>query len=593
MKHLINLIIILFAVLGTQKGNAIITFTADGLEYEMLSAADLTASLIGADSAVSHIEVMPTVKYMGHDFKITRIGLATPPKVPYSVTLLTNVTFGTYESNKWGEMLTSFYIPDSVNIKGMHNISGCSFHNCKNLEYCTLPIMLDQNYYNKTDSTDQYAYFCPLEMGLFENCQKLEYVKLPFNITSLGKNMFRNTGLKEIDLPEGLSEIKDGCFAGSKLEKIELPPRLTTIGDSAFTDCNLSELELPANVGRVGSSAFRGNKLKQFDTNNAYIGDYALVDNEIETLIVDNTPWSRPGYGYVPFQGCDKLNYYEMKGPYADGLSAFEYYYSHIHRADRLKCVIIEDGDSIYYQTIQLNNDLIEMRYCGIRFQNDVGLDSLIVCYPFTSFNLQYYYIGKEIIHGNFYKAYQDFPLYPNSSKVNYTYGNKCRVLEIGGTKRTWTDNDVLADTVILGTNVNKCTATGKANFNVLICRGASPAKVYGKFSDESLIYATVIVPRGALEAYQNADGWKSFWNLKEGETGNLETIRDQETDQLQFLVKDGKIELPNLPDDALAAIYNVLGQKIWEGAPSLMPQLTPNIYILRALGRTVKLRVQ
>lgn len=81
----------------------------------------------------------------------------------------------------------------------------------------------------------------------------------------------------------------------------------------------------------------------------------------------------------------------------------------------------------------------------------------------------------------------------------------------------------------------------------------------------------TVYVPKDALEAYQNADGWKNFWNMKtyDPDSGIEDVAIDREEEDgilwvynLQgVLVKKttDRSEIDNLP----SGLYIVNGKKI------------------------------
>jgi len=53
-----------------------------------------------------------------------------------------------------------------------------------------------------------------------------------------------------------------------------------------------------------------------------------------------------------------------------------------------------------------------------------------------------------------------------------------------------------------------------------------TPPEVSGDFTNNQYMTLNVYVPQGSLSAYQNADIWKNFWNLKEGVSAGIENVK-------------------------------------------------------------------
>ena len=79
----------------------------------------------------------------------------------------------------------------------------------------------------------------------FEYCQDLETINIPKNVTAIGRQAFRATGLKQIYLPDGLISIGDHAFDQcAALTSIKLPKNLKSMG--RFGGCtNLKAIEIP------------------------------------------------------------------------------------------------------------------------------------------------------------------------------------------------------------------------------------------------------------------------------------------------------------------------------------------------------------
>lgn len=75
-----------------------------------------------------------------------------------------------------------------------------------------------------------------IEKDAFRNA-KLKEIKLPSTLTSIGDNAFRDNAFTSISLPDVVT-IGKNAFANTKLTKIELPSSLTAIASNAFDGCN-------------------------------------------------------------------------------------------------------------------------------------------------------------------------------------------------------------------------------------------------------------------------------------------------------------------------------------------------------------------
>ena len=79
-------------------------------------------------------------------------------------------------------------------------------------------------------------------------------------ITGIGKEAFKNSGLKTVRIPDTIRNIRKGAFSGcADLKEIELPESVMYIDDEAFKDCKgLREITLSENVKYISDSAFDG-----------------------------------------------------------------------------------------------------------------------------------------------------------------------------------------------------------------------------------------------------------------------------------------------------------------------------------------------
>ena len=99
---------------------------------------------------------------------------------------------------------------------------------------------------------------CLIGDSAFEGCSKLENLYLSNNLTSIGRNAFAGTGIKEISIPDGITKIPFQAFYGcSELTEVTISGSVTTIEDSAFSSCSKLEIiTIPNSVTSISGGAF-------------------------------------------------------------------------------------------------------------------------------------------------------------------------------------------------------------------------------------------------------------------------------------------------------------------------------------------------
>ena len=192
-------------------------------------------------------------------------------KLPSSITSIDNQSFGVTETS--GSGIKSLIIPEGVVSIGNMAFIGCSslasvtlpnslvsmgeavFSNCKSLTTINIPSGL---------STIKYR--------TFHTCTKLASIVIPDTVTSLGSQVFVNSGLRNVTLSSSLSALPHSTFAGcTSLETITIPSNIRSIADSCFSSCvNLTEIicesiEAPS----VTSNTF-GNDTSNYTGRNNY-----------------------------------------------------------------------------------------------------------------------------------------------------------------------------------------------------------------------------------------------------------------------------------------------------------------------------------
>lgn len=85
-----------------------------------------------------------------------------------------------------------------------------------------------------------------------------------YTVTTIGRSVFNNDGIKTVVLPETVTDIQDYAFSSNKnLTSIKLPSKLRHIGINAFFYCTgLESIELPASLETIDPFAFSAAGLK-------------------------------------------------------------------------------------------------------------------------------------------------------------------------------------------------------------------------------------------------------------------------------------------------------------------------------------------
>ena len=185
-------------------------------------------------------------------------------------TALTSVTFATgSQVNSIGASafketgLTSITLPENVETL---TLGASLFEGCANLTSITLGKSVQA-----------------ISATMFLNCTSLASLTIPANVTTLGNEAFRGSGLTSITIPatvtkygnstfreclklatavyeNGCTRIESSTFAGcTALTSVTLPDTMTYIGMSVFEGCtSLSVIEIPASVASLYRGVFKG-----------------------------------------------------------------------------------------------------------------------------------------------------------------------------------------------------------------------------------------------------------------------------------------------------------------------------------------------
>ncbi len=190
---------------------------------------------------------------------------------------ITNLINNTVEVTFKGESMTEYSneytyyveIPDSVVYEGttfrVTSIAKCAFYKCSSLKSITIPnsvtLIGEEAFYGCTGLTSATIGNSVTNIGksAFYNCHNLTGIEIPGSVTKIGERVFDSCkGLKSIEIPNSVKEIGEYAFYNCiNLGRITLPDSIATIKTGTFYSCGrLDSITIPAGVTSVENNAF-------------------------------------------------------------------------------------------------------------------------------------------------------------------------------------------------------------------------------------------------------------------------------------------------------------------------------------------------
>ncbi|MBQ1773691.1 MAG: leucine-rich repeat protein [Prevotella sp.] len=89
---------------------------------------------------------------------------------------------------------------------------------------------------------------------------------IPSSVVRIGESAFQESNIEEVEIPDGVTDIdRMAFFSASWLHTVQLPESLVNIGDQVFTYFNcLRELTIPDGVKSIGNRCFSQSGLESF-----------------------------------------------------------------------------------------------------------------------------------------------------------------------------------------------------------------------------------------------------------------------------------------------------------------------------------------
>lgn len=449
---------------------------------------------------------------------------------------------------------------------------------------------------------------------------------IPNTVTTLGIG-FASTN-QYVYIPNSVTEIPAKAFCGCR-RHISLPNSIVSIGDSAFSNYyNFNNVFfIPKSVRHIGNYAFAGSNIAwypDFPDSLLTIGDYAFARTQLDTITI---PKSVTYIGEGAFENCKNLTEVNIKSELITRIK---------------KRTFAETGNTGWTTRIQLPSSIKVIEDSafygpGQRTILNFTLDSITSIGKFAFYGYECCYLPDTIhipaslthigtrafsYQESFFNVDKDNPTYASSH--GYIYSKDFSTLIYGwryncddgmdsinittiapyaistDTTADWTDNMHIPQSVTL----IKEHAFSDVNIDKLYCHASTPPVCEENALKYTYTYightqhgegyvttknTTLYVPKGCKTIYETTAPWCNFKEIIEFEEPT--TIKEIKENQLHISVQNGTIIIDGM--EALTTpimIYNLNGQRVYNGYDTTVGNLPKGTYIIRIADKTYKI---
>ncbi len=400
---------------------------------------------------------------------------------------------------------TSVTIPAKVAYKGRElTVTRIveAFKGCTSLASVTIP--------NSVTKIYDYA---------FSGCTSLASVTIPNSVTYIGRSAFGScTSLASVTLPNSVTEIGQYAFSGcTSLASVTLSNSVTIIGYYAFSGCtSLASVAIPNSVTFLGKRAFSGcTSLASITIPNSVkiIERYAF--NGCTSLASVTIPNSVKIIERYAFNGCTSLASVTIPNSVTKILD-YAFYGCGL-TSITIPGSVTEIYDGAFEKCSKLSSISFEYSPNYLLLVSSNSVD------PFTESVYESIVIGREI-------RCRSYKNYMSSCSLTFTdFSNALISSESSGYGKyniiSYSSNVLVHLT--LGKDVeNVPTAMSSCSKLETITLTTSEPPTCPTFSNLQYTDIVVYVPKGSLATYQNAEGWKNFWDIREGEAAGIGDVQ-------------------------------------------------------------------
>lgn len=432
-----------------------------------------------------------------------------------------------------------------------------------------------------------------------EDNTKIKIISIPSTVTRIGSDAFRNSNLVSVQLPDGLNYLGSGTFAESKIKSISIPQGIKNIYESSFKNCKeLQTVDLPIALEMIATNAFQGcESLYKIDfpanlraiEGEAFADCYSLKEIEI--------PNSVTFLAFSAIRNCvnleklaigSGLDGFEMYLYQDESFSSYKFHYESFAKGCiSLKNIIINNVSEEFSIKGQFNSE-------STVFSGNYGnwKSSIDIVPTFSSCLIDYFYCGRPLKDIRSWKV--EFTRHLENGEYNFNnianlsikhgrpFGH-IRTLEIAGNCESVPFFYQQVDSLILGKNVSEYDTRNiyLDSINYIQCHAPIPPEVIGNFPKHILLNIPLYVPSGCKSIYEQAAGWKEFWNIIEvSSDSGINDIEDKEN-SIYLSIVNNDVIVVNKPNNLTIRIFTMDGINYYETYDSVIKNLPKGMYII------------
>lgn len=462
-------------------------FEIDGVWYHVLT--ETTVEVISNNNSyVGDIIIPEKVEYHSSRFDVVSIGnvFRGNPNITSIVlpNTIENLSIGCFQDCA---KLSSITLGN-----GILNIPDECFKNCPYLSTVVLPEKLGT-----------------IGPSAFEGCQSLNSISFPEGLKRIETKAFMNcSGLSEISLPLLMDYIGTSVFMGcSNLKMVNWSPNIPSINDYTFKDCtSLYAINSINHIIKIEREAFRHcSSLESIILGDEIltIGNSAFADSGIRDFAI---PKSVKSIEIDAFSNCialTTLTLVESDHPIILGCN------SRLHLSSSI--TPFPNPSDVDERRTGFRNGYYDGLFYGLPIERIVINRNI---------ELPKYYertVGSST--SNYSTVYNDIIYYPPF------YGlTKLKSVEIGENVSAICKNQIEAVVNAVPTTM-EYKNFGQCDKIEVVVSNSPKAPVGGGFSQIVYENATLFLPNGGEESYQNDDYWKRFSQIMNSPFISTESI--------------------------------------------------------------------